>query len=111
MKRGELVLQPLFIGQAFHEHKLSFVFFLGHLVLTKIDNYTVLDCSLISPPEITENHLDFNLKVTIAPEHPAGYREYLEDGPCTEGKVHACSSSNFISYSTCRMFTHVSSRG
>ncbi|GAB1295428.1 BPI fold-containing family C protein [Apodemus speciosus] len=36
-------------------------------VLTKIDNYTVLDCSLISPPEITENHLDFNLKGAFYP--------------------------------------------
>nr|XP_048274758.1 BPI fold-containing family C protein [Myodes glareolus] len=36
-------------------------------VLTKIDNYTVLDCSLISPPEITENHLDLNLKGAFYP--------------------------------------------
>ncbi|KAK2121433.1 hypothetical protein P7K49_002819 [Saguinus oedipus] len=31
-------------------------------VLTKIDNYTLLDYSLISSPEITENYLDLNLK-------------------------------------------------
>ncbi|XP_021482448.1 BPI fold-containing family C protein [Meriones unguiculatus] len=36
-------------------------------VLTKIDNYTVLDCSLISPPEITENYLDLNLKGAFYP--------------------------------------------
>ncbi|XP_050995822.1 BPI fold-containing family C protein [Acomys russatus] len=36
-------------------------------VLTKIDNYTVLDCSLISPPETTENHLDLNLKGAFYP--------------------------------------------
>ncbi|KAL1775254.1 BPI fold-containing family C protein [Sigmodon hispidus] len=36
-------------------------------VLTKIDNYTVLDCSLLSPPEITENHLDLNLKGAFYP--------------------------------------------
>ncbi|OBS78334.1 hypothetical protein A6R68_19281 [Neotoma lepida] len=36
-------------------------------VLTKIDNYTVLDCSLLSPPEVTENHLDLNLKGAFYP--------------------------------------------
>ncbi|XP_027248287.1 BPI fold-containing family C protein [Cricetulus griseus] len=36
-------------------------------VLTKIDNYTVLDCSLMSPPEVTENHLDLNLKGAFYP--------------------------------------------
>uniref|UniRef100_A0A8C6RE57 Bactericidal permeability-increasing protein n=1 Tax=Nannospalax galili TaxID=1026970 RepID=A0A8C6RE57_NANGA len=36
-------------------------------VLTKIDNYTVLDCSLINPPEITENYLDLNLKGSFYP--------------------------------------------
>ncbi|XP_032122804.1 BPI fold-containing family C protein isoform X2 [Cebus imitator] len=33
-------------------------------VLTKIDNYTLLDYSLISSPEITENYLDLNLKIS-----------------------------------------------
>lgn len=65
----------------------NFLFFLGHLVLTKIDNYTVLDCSLISPPEITENHLDLNLKVTIVLEHPSGYGEYLEDKNYVQEKM------------------------
>ncbi|XP_019498130.1 PREDICTED: BPI fold-containing family C protein [Hipposideros armiger] len=36
-------------------------------VLTKIDNYTVLDYSLISSPEITENYVDLNLKGTFYP--------------------------------------------
>ncbi|KAG8514044.1 BPI fold-containing family C protein [Galemys pyrenaicus] len=36
-------------------------------VLTKIDNYTVLDYSLISSPEITENHIDLNLKGVFYP--------------------------------------------
>ncbi|XP_078195299.1 BPI fold-containing family C protein isoform X2 [Callithrix jacchus] len=33
-------------------------------VLTRIDNYTLLDYSLISSPEITENYLDLNLKIS-----------------------------------------------
>uniref|UniRef100_A0A673TDJ3 Bactericidal permeability-increasing protein n=1 Tax=Suricata suricatta TaxID=37032 RepID=A0A673TDJ3_SURSU len=36
-------------------------------VLTKIDNYTLLDYSLISSPEITENHIDLNLKGVVYP--------------------------------------------
>ncbi|KAM5334591.1 BPI fold-containing family C protein isoform 1-T1 [Glossophaga mutica] len=36
-------------------------------VLTKIDNYTVLDYSLISSPEITENYIDLNLKGVFYP--------------------------------------------
>nr|XP_020038967.1 BPI fold-containing family C protein [Castor canadensis] len=36
-------------------------------VLTKIDNYTLLDCSLISSPEITEHCLDLNLKGAFYP--------------------------------------------
>ncbi|XP_054181434.1 BPI fold-containing family C protein isoform X3 [Homo sapiens] len=36
-------------------------------VLTKIDNYTLLDYSLISSPEITENYLDLNLKGVFYP--------------------------------------------
>uniref|UniRef100_A0A8C5K157 Bactericidal permeability-increasing protein n=1 Tax=Jaculus jaculus TaxID=51337 RepID=A0A8C5K157_JACJA len=36
-------------------------------VLSKIDNYTVLDYSLISSPEITENYLDLNLKGAFYP--------------------------------------------
>ncbi|XP_063479716.1 BPI fold-containing family C protein isoform X4 [Symphalangus syndactylus] len=36
-------------------------------VLTKIDNYTLLDYSLISSPEITENYLDLNLKGLFYP--------------------------------------------
>uniref|UniRef100_A0A8C4MJ53 Bactericidal permeability-increasing protein n=1 Tax=Equus asinus TaxID=9793 RepID=A0A8C4MJ53_EQUAS len=36
-------------------------------VLTKIDNYTRLDYSLISSPEITENYLDLNLKGVFYP--------------------------------------------
>ncbi|XP_045021320.1 BPI fold-containing family C protein isoform X2 [Bubalus bubalis] len=33
-------------------------------VLRKIDNYTLLDYSLISSPEITENYFDLNLKIS-----------------------------------------------
>ncbi|XP_060050347.1 BPI fold-containing family C protein [Erinaceus europaeus] len=36
-------------------------------VLTKIDNYTVLDFSLVSSPEITENYADLNLKGVFYP--------------------------------------------
>ncbi|XP_036923808.1 BPI fold-containing family C protein [Sturnira hondurensis] len=36
-------------------------------VLTKIDNYTVLDYSLMSSPEITENYIDLNLKGVFYP--------------------------------------------
>uniref|UniRef100_H0VR37 Bactericidal permeability-increasing protein n=1 Tax=Cavia porcellus TaxID=10141 RepID=H0VR37_CAVPO len=36
-------------------------------VLTKIDNFTLLDCSLTSPPEITEQYLDLNLKGVFLP--------------------------------------------
>uniref|UniRef100_A0A671EE45 Bactericidal permeability-increasing protein n=1 Tax=Rhinolophus ferrumequinum TaxID=59479 RepID=A0A671EE45_RHIFE len=36
-------------------------------VLTKIDNYTILDYSLISSPEITENYVDLDLKGTFYP--------------------------------------------
>lgn len=36
------------------------------LVLRKIDNYTLLDYSLISSPEITENYFDLNLKVILS---------------------------------------------
>uniref|UniRef100_A0A8C9K7V0 Bactericidal permeability-increasing protein n=1 Tax=Panthera tigris altaica TaxID=74533 RepID=A0A8C9K7V0_PANTA len=36
-------------------------------VLTKIDNYTLLDYSLISSPEITENYIDLNLKGIVYP--------------------------------------------
>ncbi|GAB5574187.1 BPI fold-containing family C protein [Prionailurus iriomotensis] len=36
-------------------------------VLTKIDNYTLLDYSLISSPEITENYIDLNLKGVVYP--------------------------------------------
>ncbi|KFO27610.1 BPI fold-containing family C protein isoform X2 [Fukomys damarensis] len=36
-------------------------------VLTKIDNFTLLDYSLISPPEITEHYLDLNLKGAFYP--------------------------------------------
>uniref|UniRef100_F7ISH7 Bactericidal permeability-increasing protein n=1 Tax=Callithrix jacchus TaxID=9483 RepID=F7ISH7_CALJA len=36
-------------------------------VLTRIDNYTLLDYSLISSPEITENYLDLNLKGVFYP--------------------------------------------
>ncbi|XP_007946418.2 BPI fold-containing family C protein [Orycteropus afer afer] len=36
-------------------------------VLTKINNYTLLDYSLIDVPEITENYIDLNLKGTFYP--------------------------------------------
>uniref|UniRef100_A0A8C0Q8V5 Bactericidal permeability-increasing protein n=2 Tax=Canis lupus familiaris TaxID=9615 RepID=A0A8C0Q8V5_CANLF len=36
-------------------------------VLTKIDNYTLLDYSLISSPEITENYIELNLKGVFYP--------------------------------------------
>ncbi|XP_016078968.1 PREDICTED: BPI fold-containing family C protein [Miniopterus natalensis] len=36
-------------------------------VLTKINNYTLLDYSLMSPPEITENYIDLNLKGVFYP--------------------------------------------
>ncbi|KAK1341542.1 hypothetical protein QTO34_017957 [Cnephaeus nilssonii] len=36
-------------------------------VLTKIDNYTLLDYSLMSSPEITENYIDLNLKGVFYP--------------------------------------------
>ncbi|XP_070267094.1 BPI fold-containing family C protein isoform X2 [Myotis yumanensis] len=36
-------------------------------VLTKIDNYTLLDFSLMSSPEITENYIDLNLKGVFYP--------------------------------------------
>ncbi|XP_075863174.1 BPI fold-containing family C protein [Microcebus murinus] len=36
-------------------------------VLTKIDNYTLLDYSLIDSPEVTENYLDLNLKGAFYP--------------------------------------------
>ncbi|XP_062058939.1 BPI fold-containing family C protein [Lepus europaeus] len=36
-------------------------------VLTKIDNYTLLDYSIIDSPEITENSLDVNFKGTFYP--------------------------------------------
>ncbi|XP_066109194.1 BPI fold-containing family C protein [Saccopteryx bilineata] len=36
-------------------------------VLTKINNYTLLDYSLTSPPEITEDYIDLNLKGVFYP--------------------------------------------
>ncbi|XP_069870481.1 BPI fold-containing family C protein [Dipodomys merriami] len=36
-------------------------------VLIKIDNYTLLDCSLVSSPEISEHYLDLNLKGVFYP--------------------------------------------
>ncbi|XP_058424470.1 BPI fold-containing family C protein [Diceros bicornis minor] len=36
-------------------------------VFTKIDNYTLLDYSLINSPEITENYMDLNLKGVFYP--------------------------------------------
>lgn len=45
---------------------VTFPFALPVLVLTKIDNYTLLDYSLMSSPEITENYIDLNLKVTLS---------------------------------------------
>ncbi|XP_039734212.1 BPI fold-containing family C protein [Pteropus medius] len=36
-------------------------------VLTKIDNYTLLDFSLLSAPEITENNIDLDLKGVFYP--------------------------------------------
>ncbi|XP_066866160.1 BPI fold-containing family C protein isoform X3 [Kogia breviceps] len=36
-------------------------------VLRKIDNYTLLDYSLISSPEVTENYIDLNLKGVFYP--------------------------------------------
>ncbi|XP_036758735.2 BPI fold-containing family C protein isoform X1 [Manis pentadactyla] len=36
-------------------------------VLTKIDNYTLLDYSLINSPEIAENYIDLNLKGLVYP--------------------------------------------
>uniref|UniRef100_A0A8C2VGB8 Bactericidal permeability-increasing protein n=2 Tax=Chinchilla lanigera TaxID=34839 RepID=A0A8C2VGB8_CHILA len=36
-------------------------------VLTKIDNFTLLDYSLVGPPEITEHYLDLNLKGVFYP--------------------------------------------
>nr|ACE77708.1 bactericidal/permeability-increasing protein-like 2 precursor (predicted) [Sorex araneus] len=36
-------------------------------VLTKIDNYTILDYSLISFPEVAENYMDLNLKGVFYP--------------------------------------------
>ncbi|XP_003405365.1 BPI fold-containing family C protein [Loxodonta africana] len=36
-------------------------------VLTKINNHTLLDYSLINSPEITENYMDLNLKGTFYP--------------------------------------------
>lgn len=45
---------------------VNFLFALFVLVLTKIDNYTLLDYSLMSSPEITENYIDLNLKVTLS---------------------------------------------
>ncbi|KAB0348889.1 hypothetical protein FD754_013746 [Muntiacus muntjak] len=36
-------------------------------VLRKMDNYTLLDYSLVSPPEITENYFDLNLKGVFYP--------------------------------------------
>lgn len=45
---------------------VNFLFALSVLVLTKIDNYTLLDYSLMSSPEITENYIDLNLKVTLS---------------------------------------------
>nr|Q8C186.1 RecName: Full=BPI fold-containing family C protein; AltName: Full=Bactericidal/permeability-increasing protein-like 2; Flags: Precursor [Mus musculus]BAC26108.1 unnamed protein product [Mus musculus] len=61
-------------------------------VLTKIDNYTVLDCSLISPPEITENHLDFNLKGAFYP------LESLVDPPFTPAPFHLPESRDSMLY-------------
>lgn len=40
--------------------------FIYYLVLTKINNYTMLDYSLMSSPEITESYIDLNLKVTCS---------------------------------------------
>ena len=54
----------------------------------------MLDCSLISPPEITENHLDFILKVSTALEHPAGSADYVEAGSCPE-KQYMCALQAF----------------
>uniref|UniRef100_A0A8D2D587 Bactericidal permeability-increasing protein n=1 Tax=Sciurus vulgaris TaxID=55149 RepID=A0A8D2D587_SCIVU len=36
-------------------------------VLTKIDNYTLLDYSLVGPPEITEHYLNLNLRGVFYP--------------------------------------------
>ncbi|EPY77446.1 tRNA-splicing ligase RtcB-like protein [Camelus ferus] len=44
-------------------------------VFTKIDNYTLLDYSLISSPEITENYIELNLKGVFYPQ------ENLADPP------------------------------
>lgn len=54
-------------------HVNFFSLFFFHLVLTKIDNYTLLDYSLISSPEITENYLDLNLKVTLSSSEPSSW--------------------------------------
>lgn len=61
-------------------------------VLTKIDNYTVLDCSLISPPEVTENHLDFHLKGAFYP------LESLVDPPFTPAPFELPESRDSMLY-------------
>lgn len=47
-------------------YECKFSFFFVFLVLRKIDNYTLLDYSLVSAPEITENYFDLNLKVILS---------------------------------------------
>lgn len=50
-------------SHAFNECRFSF--FIVPIVLTKIDNYTLLDYSMIDSPKITESSLDLDFKVTF----------------------------------------------
>lgn len=71
------------------------------LVLTKIDNYTLLDYSLISSPEITENYMELNLKVTLSsPDSHPGYRQpVFEDQMLyAEGNIATYPLNNLMSF-------------
>ncbi|XP_037369574.1 BPI fold-containing family C protein [Talpa occidentalis] len=61
-------------------------------VLTKIDDYTVLDYSLISSPEITENHIDLNLKGVFYP------LENLADPPFSPAPFELPNRSDSMLY-------------
>jgi hypothetical protein len=99
----------LFSGHCANEYNF---FFVDHLVLTKIDNYTLLDCSLISSPEITEHCLDLNLKVTFSLLEASSDRQ--QPRLCAKANIYTSSSNNLLFFqetpsSSClfkRIFLH-----
>ncbi|XP_066217343.1 BPI fold-containing family C protein [Saccopteryx leptura] len=61
-------------------------------VLTKINNYTLLDYSLTSPPEITEDYIDLNLKGVFYP------LENLADPPFSPFPFVLPESNDYMLY-------------